>query len=134
MAARTVTAKRFPPSPGDTRATPRDPRDYQVAALATLLVLGSWRSASTLSWLQVGVTLAAALGWQWLATKFEWSPAPGAQRAPFEYKSALISGLSLCLLLRTRVVIWAASPACSRWAASSCCACRAPAAAARNTS
>jgi Na+-transporting NADH:ubiquinone oxidoreductase subunit NqrB len=38
-----------------------------------------------------------------------WPSTPGASTSPpFEWKSALISGLSLCLLLRTRVLLWAA--------------------------
>src|SRR5262245_60032705 len=118
MAARPVTAKRHPVSPGDTRAPGArkpalDPRDYQVAALATLLVLGKVAFHFDVSWLQIWVTLASALALQWLATRLEWGlrftadgglPPP----APFEWKSALISGLSLCLLLRTRILLWAA--------------------------
>ena len=110
MAARTVTAKRFPPSPGDSRALASDPRDYQVAALSTLLVLGKLAFDFDVSWLQVGVTLVAALACQWLAPglgRRTASPASRDPRPPFEWKSALISGLSLCLLLRTRVLAWA---------------------------
>jgi hypothetical protein len=87
-----------------------DPRDYQVAALTTLLVLGKLAFGFDVSWLQVGVTLTSALAWQWLATCMGW-PSTGAASTsppPFEWKSALISGLSLCLLLRTRIQIWAA--------------------------
>ena len=97
---------------------PRDPRDDQVAALATLLLLGKLGFGFDVSWAQVGVTLMSALAWQWLAARVvpvgmtgRW---PSAVRAantsppPFEWKSALISGLSLCLLLRTRVLFWAA--------------------------
>src|SRR5205809_6573962 len=110
MAARTVTAKRFPPSPGDSRALAPDPRDYQVAALSTLLVLGKLAFDFDVSWLQVGVTLVVALTCQWLAPglgRRTASPASRDPRPPFEWKSALISGLSLCLLLRTRVLAWA---------------------------
>ena len=87
-----------------------DPRDYQVAALSTLLVLGKFAFGFDVSWLQVGITLTSALAWQWLATRMGWpSTSPGACTSPpFEWKSALISGLSLCLLLRTRFLIWAA--------------------------
>ena len=87
-----------------------DPRDYQVAALSTLLVLGKLAFGFDVSWLQVGITLTSALAWQWLATRMGWpSTSSGARTSPpFEWKSALISGLSLCLLLRTRVLIWAA--------------------------
>ena len=46
-----------------------DPRDYQVAALSTLLVLGKLAFGFDVSWLQVGITLTSALAWQWLATR-----------------------------------------------------------------
>ena len=87
-----------------------DPRDYQVAALATLLVLGKLAFGFDVSWLQVGVTLTSALAWQWLATGMGWPSTGTASTSPprFEWKSALISGLSLCLLLRTRILVWAA--------------------------
>ena len=86
-----------------------DPRDYQVAALATLLVLGKLAFGFDVSWLQVGITLTSALAWQWLATGMGWPSTTGTSTSPpFEWKSALISGLSLCLLLRTRILIWAA--------------------------
>jgi len=89
----------------------RDPRDYQIVALATLLVLGKLAFGFDVTWTQVGITLTSALAWQRLATSMGLAPAAGAapvRAAPFEYKSALISGLSLCLLLRTRILIWAA--------------------------
>jgi Na+-transporting NADH:ubiquinone oxidoreductase subunit NqrB len=93
-----------------------DPRDYQVAALTTLLVLGKLVFGFDVSWWQVGVTLSSALAGQGLAARMGWPAANGASGAParravpppFEWKSALISGLSLCLLLRTRVLLWAA--------------------------
>jgi Na+-transporting NADH:ubiquinone oxidoreductase subunit NqrB len=103
-------------STGDGRGA-RDPRDYQVAALATLLVLGKTALGFDVSWEQVGITLTSALAWQWLAARGapvrrtgRW---PSASRGaitspPFEWKSALISGLSLSLLLRTRMLPWAA--------------------------
>jgi enediyne biosynthesis protein E5 len=86
-----------------------DPRDYQVAALATLLVLGKLAFGFDISWLQVGITLTSALAWQWLAASMGWpsTAAMGTSPPPFEWKSALISGLSLCLLLRTRILVWA---------------------------
>ena len=91
------------------RPRARDPRDFQVAALTTLLVLGKLAFGFDVSWLQVGVTLTSALAWQWLATRMGWPSTTGASTSPsFEWKSALISGLSLCLLLRTRVLVWAA--------------------------
>jgi enediyne biosynthesis protein E5 len=92
-----------------------DPRDYQVAALTTLLVLGKLAFGFDVSWWQVGVTLASAVAAQGLAARMGWPAANGASGAParsavlppFEWKSALISGLSLCLLLRTRILVWA---------------------------
>jgi hypothetical protein len=93
------------------RPRARDPRDYQVAALTTLLVLGKLGLGFDVSWMQVGVTLLSALAWQWLAACMGWPSTSGAVSTsppPFEWKSALISGLSLCLLLRTRVLPWAA--------------------------
>src|SRR6185369_16069541 len=73
-----------------------DPRLYQIAVLASLLVYG-------IGWLQFDITparaallLAAALATQWGCGRMFGGP-------PFRSsaRSALISGLSLCLLLRT---------------------------------
>jgi len=80
----------------DGRVTPilRDPRNYQIAVLGGLLVYGLTVLRFDLGWLQVVITLGATLLTQWLCTRL-W-------RLPrFDPKSALISGLSLCLLLRT---------------------------------
>jgi len=72
----------------------RDPRDYQITVLGGLLVYGLTVLGFDLALLQVLVTLAAVLLTQFLCTRL-W-------RLPrFDPKSALISGLSLCLLLRT---------------------------------
>jgi Na+-transporting NADH:ubiquinone oxidoreductase subunit NqrB len=78
-----------------------DPRYYQIAALSALLVYG-------LGWLdfeigipQAFITLAAVLAAQWACTRLWRLPA-------FDAKSALISGLSLCLLLRTNSLALAA--------------------------
>ncbi|HMI32460.1 MAG TPA: hypothetical protein VK527_12060, partial [Candidatus Limnocylindrales bacterium] len=73
---------------------PLDPRIYQIAVLSGLLTYG-------LGWLhfditldRAGLLLGTALLTQYICTKL-W-------RLPkFDPKSALISGLSLCLLLRT---------------------------------
>src|ERR1041385_7312978 len=83
-----------------------DPRDYQVVALTSLLVLGKLAFGFDVSGWQVGVTLASALAAQGLAVRMGWpaanwasgAPARRAVLPPFEWKSALISGLSLCLL------------------------------------
>ena len=73
---------------------PLDPRYYQIAVLAGLLTYG-------LGWLHFDITpgraallLSMALLTQYACTKL-W------QLPKFDPKSALISGLSLCLLLRT---------------------------------
>jgi Na+-transporting NADH:ubiquinone oxidoreductase subunit NqrB len=74
-----------------------DPRLYQIAALAGLLIYGIVRLEFDIPLAQVALTLTAALGTQWACTRI-W-------RLPrFEWRSALISGLSLCLLLRTNIL------------------------------
>ena len=70
-----------------------DPRWYQIATLAALLLFGLWRLDFGLGVNQLGVTLLTVLAAQWAAAR-----QTGATRC--EGKSALISGLSLCLLLR----------------------------------
>jgi Na+-transporting NADH:ubiquinone oxidoreductase subunit NqrB len=74
--------------------SPLDPRLYQIAVLSGLLLYG-------LGWLHFDITpgralllLSSALLTQYVCTKLWRLPA-------FDPKSALISGLSLCLLLRT---------------------------------
>jgi Na+-transporting NADH:ubiquinone oxidoreductase subunit NqrB len=78
-----------------------DPRLYQIGTLASLLIYG-------MGWLDFDITpsrvvliLSTALATQWIADRLT-SP-PHGRRAPFAMtaRSALISGLSLCLLLRT---------------------------------
>ncbi|HEU4724272.1 MAG TPA: RnfABCDGE type electron transport complex subunit D [Candidatus Eisenbacteria bacterium] len=70
-----------------------DPRLYQIACLGTLLVYGlGWRSFDV-SPAQIVLTIGAALATQAIGTK--WAGLPF-----FDAKSALISGISLCLLLR----------------------------------
>jgi Na+-transporting NADH:ubiquinone oxidoreductase subunit NqrB len=77
-----------------------DPRLYQIAALAALLIYGMGWLEFDISLAYLAVTLAGALGTQWACTRI-W-------RLPrFEWRSALISGLSLCLLLRTDVLLLA---------------------------
>jgi enediyne biosynthesis protein E5 len=74
-----------------------DPRLYQIGTLAALLVYG-------IGWLDFDITagrvvllLATVLATQWIGDRLT------GGRAPFRLsvRSALISGLSLCLLLRT---------------------------------
>lgn len=73
---------------------PRDPRWYQISVLAALLAYGLTGLDFDIGLLQVTATLAAALGGQFVCTRLWNLPR-------FDPKSALISGLSLCLLLRT---------------------------------
>src|SRR5262249_43163768 len=71
-----------------------DPRRYQIAALAGLLVYG-------FVWLRFDLRLdiVAPLMVVTLATQFAcWQ---AVSKKPVDFKSALISALSLCLLLRT---------------------------------
>src|SRR5437867_6124989 len=75
-------------------ARPWDPRLYQIATLGGLLGYGIW-------WLDLEVqpqTVAAILS-SALATQLACTRLTG--RGRFDPRSALISGLSLCLLLRT---------------------------------
>jgi enediyne biosynthesis protein E5 len=72
----------------------RDPRDYQISVLGALLTYGLLVLRFDIQWPQVLLTLAVVLLVQRACTAI-W-------RLPrFDPKSALISGLSLCLLLRT---------------------------------
>ncbi len=78
-----------------TRSAPRcDPRLWQIASLTGLLIYGLTRLDFDVRPLQVVVTIGAALAAQWLGTRSTRLPS-------FDPKSALISALSLCLLLRT---------------------------------
>jgi Na+-transporting NADH:ubiquinone oxidoreductase subunit NqrB len=70
-----------------------DPRIYQIASLAGLLAYGLGWLQFDLGWVQAALTLIGVLAVQWACTRIWKLPA-------FEPKSALISGLSLCLLLR----------------------------------
>ena len=72
---------------------PADPRWYQIAILSSLLVYGLVELRFDLSLAQVAVTLGSALLIQPAFTRWL-----GLER--FDPKSPLISGLSLCLLLR----------------------------------
>lgn len=72
----------------------RDPRPYQIAVLGSLLLYGTLALDLEVGITTVAVLLGTALLSQWLCTRL-W-------RLPrFDPRSALISGLSLCLLLRT---------------------------------
>ena len=74
-----------------------DPRVYQIGTLASLLIYG-------MGWLDFDVTptrvvllLGTALATQWIGDRITRSTVAFGSSA----RSALISGLSLCLLLRT---------------------------------
>jgi Na+-translocating ferredoxin:NAD+ oxidoreductase RnfD subunit len=79
-----------------------DPRHGQIATLASLLLYGLGWLDFDLTLPQVAVTLATALGVQQAADR--WTGRPVVSGA----KSALISALSLCLLLRTDA-LWLAA-------------------------
>ncbi|MDP1588122.1 MAG: RnfABCDGE type electron transport complex subunit D [Prosthecobacter sp.] len=70
-----------------------DPRHYQIAVLSVLLGYGMLALDFEVSVGRTGLILASVLGCQALGSKMT-----GAR---FEWRSALISGLSLCLLCRT---------------------------------
>jgi enediyne biosynthesis protein E5 len=71
-----------------------DPRLYQIATLAGLLLYGvAWLRLDVEPW-TAAVILIAVLVSQLISTRL-------TGRGRFDPKSALISGLSLCLLLRT---------------------------------
>jgi Na+-transporting NADH:ubiquinone oxidoreductase subunit NqrB len=78
-----------------------DPRDFQIAALSALLVYGLFFLGFDISAARAAVILATALGCQWAASKVWHLPF-------FDPRSALISAISLCLLLRTRSLTLAA--------------------------
>jgi len=73
---------------------PKDPRAYQIASLAALLGWGVMGLGFDVGPAQIAVTLGTALLVQWVGDH-------AVRHARFEPRSALISGLSLCLLLRT---------------------------------
>ena len=75
----------------------RDPRHYQIAVLTGLLVYGLFWLDFEITLPRAALILVSSLSVQWVCTVI-W-------RLPqFDPRSALISGLSLCLLLRTNSV------------------------------
>ena len=78
-----------------------DPRWFQISALTALLLYGMRWLAFDIAPAQAAVTLGAVLLAQFAGTRWARLPA-------FDPKSALISGLSLCLLLRTNSLALAA--------------------------
>ncbi len=77
-----------------------DPRYYQIATLASLFVYGFFWLDFEIKPLQAVAQLGTVLLTQWACTQIWGLP-------HFDSKSALISGLSLCLLLRTNFLILA---------------------------
>lgn len=77
-----------------TTLLPRDPRWFQIGTLSGLLVYGWLGLGFDINGPRIALTLGSILALQALATWLWRLPA-------FDPKSALISGLSLCLLLRT---------------------------------
>lgn len=83
------------------RSSFKDPRLYQILILSSLLVYGVARLDLEIRPFQACLLLGTALLTQWACTRLWRLPA-------FEARSALISGLSLCLLLRTNSAALAA--------------------------
>jgi Na+-transporting NADH:ubiquinone oxidoreductase subunit NqrB len=75
------------------RFLPNDPRYYQIAVLTSLLIYGFGWLGFDIDARHVVILLGAVLITQFLCNK--------SMAARFDPRSALISGLSLCLLLRT---------------------------------
>lgn len=71
-----------------------DPRHYQIAVLSLLLFYGVFFLHFDVAVLSASLILVTVLSIQWLCTQLWKLPS-------FEWRSALISGLSLCLLFRT---------------------------------
>lgn len=97
-----------------------DPRYYQIGALASLLIYGMVWLDFEVTAQQAAVTLISVLVLQWLCTRLsERRARTGKPLWSFDPKSALISGLSLCLLLRTNslwfVLLGAVLTICSKF-------------------
>jgi Na+-transporting NADH:ubiquinone oxidoreductase subunit NqrB len=73
---------------------PSDPRYYQIAVLTSLLIYGVGWLSFDVGVGQIAILLGSVFLTQFLCGKF-------VAASPFDPRSALISGLSLCLLLRT---------------------------------
>lgn len=71
----------------------RDPRDFQNAFLGLFLFLGVWGRDWQIKPIMVAAALASCLLTQWIGDRL-------AHTAHPSLRSALITGLSLCLLLR----------------------------------
>jgi len=71
-----------------------DPRHYQIAVLSSLLIYGVGWLDFDIGWPQIFISLGTVLASQYACTRIFRLPS-------FDPRSPLISGLSLCLLLRT---------------------------------
>lgn len=76
------------------RLLTRDPRTYQIGVLSALLVYGLAGLGFDVPAFRAALVIGAALATQYAATRW-------AGLSAFDPRSALISALSLCLLLRT---------------------------------
>lgn len=76
-----------------------DPRNYQVSALTGLLLYGVLQLGFEVGPQQIFLTLGSVLATQWAAGR--WFRLPSV-----DYRSSLISGLSLCLLGRAENPGW----------------------------
>ena len=81
-----------------------DPRIFQISALAGLLIYGMGWLEFEIGAMQAAVTLGGVLLTQWACSRL-------GKAERFDPRSALISGLSLCLLLRTNSLVLAAAGA-----------------------
>ncbi|MCE9627021.1 MAG: RnfABCDGE type electron transport complex subunit D [Candidatus Eisenbacteria bacterium] len=90
------------------RSVPRDPRAYQIVALSGLLALGMLRFGFDIAPLDAAIIITSALAAQGLAERMgrPASPAGTAAPAAATWPSALISALSMTLLLRARHPMW----------------------------
>jgi enediyne biosynthesis protein E5 len=77
-----------------------DPRYYQIAVLSSLLIYGVGWLEFDIGWSQIVVSLGIALLTQYACSELFRLPS-------FDPRSPLISGLSLCLLLRTNSLLLA---------------------------
>ena len=77
-----------------------DPRLYQIGTLAALLAYGMCRLDFQITVAGAVLLLGTVLAVQAVGDRLT-NPQPAAGRLKANLKSALISGLSLCLLLRT---------------------------------
>src|ERR1700682_4610207 len=75
------------------RSLPADPRTFQILFLGVLLAAGVWLRDFSLRPAQIVLTFAAALASQQILSHW-------CRRLPVAYRSAIITALSLTLLLR----------------------------------